>query len=50
MGHTAWQAGVELHELRTEQSSLEHVFLGLTEDSPQSAPATPQIPPTVSTR
>jgi ABC-2 type transport system ATP-binding protein len=45
VGHTAWEARVELHELRTEQSSLEHVFLDLTEDSPRGAAAPPQIPP-----
>lgn len=32
VGHAAWQANVELHGLRQEQSSLEFVFLELTED------------------
>ena len=32
VGHAAWQANVELHGLRQEQSSLESVFLELTED------------------
>ena len=34
VGHAAWQAGVELHELREAASSLERVFLELTEDQP----------------
>jgi ABC-2 type transport system ATP-binding protein len=34
VGHAAWQAGVELHGLREESSSLESVFLELTEDAP----------------
>jgi ABC-2 type transport system ATP-binding protein len=34
VGHAAWEAGIELHELSTEQSSLERVFLELTEDAP----------------
>jgi len=38
VGHAAWQAGVELHGLREESSSLESVFLDLTEDSPVAAP------------
>src|ERR1017187_5420749 len=33
VGHAAWQAGVELHGLREENSSLESVFLELTEDA-----------------
>jgi ABC-2 type transport system ATP-binding protein len=37
VGHAAWQAGVELHGLREERSSLESVFLELTE-GPQGAP------------
>jgi len=32
VGHAAWQANIELHGLRQEQSSLESVFLELTED------------------
>ena len=31
VGHVAWQAGVELHELREETSSLEQLFLEMTE-------------------
>jgi ABC-2 type transport system ATP-binding protein len=34
VGHAAWEAGVELHGLREERSSLESVFLELTEDAP----------------
>jgi ABC-2 type transport system ATP-binding protein len=37
VGHAAWQAGVELHGLREESSSLESVFLELTENAPVSA-------------
>jgi ABC-2 type transport system ATP-binding protein len=40
VGHAAWQAGVELHGLRQDSSSLESVFLELTEDS-----APPPAPP-----
>jgi ABC-2 type transport system ATP-binding protein len=39
VGHAAWQAGIELHGLREETSSLEQVFLELTED--QQAPPPP---------
>ncbi|MDQ6856519.1 MAG: ATP-binding cassette domain-containing protein [Candidatus Dormibacteraeota bacterium] len=34
VGRAAWEAGVELHGLREEKSSLESVFLELTEDAP----------------
>ncbi|HSP65044.1 MAG TPA: ATP-binding cassette domain-containing protein [Candidatus Deferrimicrobium sp.] len=34
VGHAAWEAGVELHGLREERSSLESVFLELTEQAP----------------
>jgi ABC-2 type transport system ATP-binding protein len=37
VGHAAWQAGVELHGLREESSSLESVFLELTEESPAAS-------------
>jgi ABC-2 type transport system ATP-binding protein len=37
VGHAAWQAGIELHGLREESSSLESVFLELTENAPVSA-------------
>ncbi len=39
VGHAAWQANVELHGLREESSSLEAVFLELTEDAPAASPA-----------
>ena len=51
VGHAAFQGNVELHGLRQEQSSLESVFLELTEDrssapdSAQSSPPGPQSPP-----
>jgi ABC-2 type transport system ATP-binding protein len=45
VGHAAWRAGVELHGLREETSSLEEVFLQLTENTPASAPAPPPAPP-----
>jgi ABC-2 type transport system ATP-binding protein len=41
VGHAAWQAGVELHELREETSSLEEVFLELTEGDPSPGPPPP---------
>jgi ABC-2 type transport system ATP-binding protein len=48
VGHAAWQAGVELHELREAASNLERVFLELTEDQPAIASgafAAPTPPP-----
>jgi ABC-2 type transport system ATP-binding protein len=46
VGHAAWQAGVELHGLSQESSSLESVFLELTEDSaPPPATPPPATPP-----
>ena len=41
VGHIAWEAGVELHQLRDESSSLESVFLELTEDGGSAPPAAP---------
>jgi ABC-2 type transport system ATP-binding protein len=38
VGHAAWQAGVELHQLQEESSSLESVFLQLTEEPPAAVP------------
>ena len=40
VGHAAWEAGIELHGLGEESSSLESVFLELTDDTPaaQQAP------------
>jgi ABC-2 type transport system ATP-binding protein len=41
VGHAAWEAGVELHGLREESSSLESVFLELTDEAPPApGPAT----------
>jgi ABC-2 type transport system ATP-binding protein len=37
VGHAAWQANVELHELRTGASNLEETFLELTADAPRAA-------------
>jgi ABC-2 type transport system ATP-binding protein len=34
VGHAAWEAHVEIHELRPGSSSLEETFLRLTSDSP----------------
>ena len=42
VGHAAWQAGVELHELRQDASSLEETFLEMT-SSPAQPPAA--VPP-----
>ena len=39
VGHAAWEAGVELHGLREETSSLESVFLELTEPARPPAPS-----------
>jgi ABC-2 type transport system ATP-binding protein len=41
VGHVAWQAGVELHGLREESSSLESVFLELTENASVTAGTPP---------
>jgi ABC-2 type transport system ATP-binding protein len=41
VGHAAWEAGVELHGLREESSSLESVFLELTEEAPSPSPSPP---------
>ena len=42
VGHAAFVAGVELHELRTATTELEDVFLSLTRDEPVAAdPAAP---------
>jgi len=45
VGHAAWQAGVELHGLRQDSSSLESVFLELTEDSAPPPAAPPPVTP-----
>jgi ABC-2 type transport system ATP-binding protein len=36
VGHAAWEAHVEIHELRSGSSSLEETFLRLTADSPEA--------------
>ncbi len=36
VGHAAWEARIELHELRAGASTLEETFLRLTADTPQS--------------
>ncbi|HWW10607.1 MAG TPA: ATP-binding cassette domain-containing protein [Candidatus Acidoferrales bacterium] len=51
VGHAAWQANVELHGLRQEQSSLESVFLELTDDrttAPGTAGSSQPEPPSPS--
>jgi ABC-2 type transport system ATP-binding protein len=44
IGHAAWQAGVELHQLRESASNLERVFLELTEDQPADVTAAQRAP------
>ena len=41
VGHAAWQAGVELHQLREVASSLEAAFLQLTEGGTEHASTPP---------
>jgi ABC-2 type transport system ATP-binding protein len=42
VGHAAWRAGVELHQLQPGRSNLEQIFLELTAGSaPPASPATP---------
>jgi ABC-2 type transport system ATP-binding protein len=43
VGHTAFEAGVELHELRTERADLEQLFFQLTEGQFQAQDG--RIPP-----
>ena len=45
VGHAAWQAGVELHQLREAASNLERVFLELTEGQPPAGSTPPSTPP-----
>jgi ABC-2 type transport system ATP-binding protein len=45
VGHAAYGAGIELHELRAESSDLERIFLQLTGDEPAPDPATPGATP-----
>jgi ABC-2 type transport system ATP-binding protein len=49
VGHTAFAAGIELHELRTERADLEQLFFSLTEGQysatgPGGPPPPPQAP------
>jgi ABC-2 type transport system ATP-binding protein len=44
VGHAAFAAGVELHELRTERADLEQLFFQLTEGQ-FAAPGSGQVPP-----
>jgi ABC-2 type transport system ATP-binding protein len=41
VGHLAFTAGVELHELSTQRFDLEDLFFALTSDA---APAAPEVP------
>jgi ABC-2 type transport system ATP-binding protein len=48
VGHAAFAAGVELHELRTERADLEQLFFSLTEGqfhAPAGGPGMPPGPP-----
>ena len=45
VGHAAFTAGVELHELRTEKADLEQLFFSLTQGQYASAPTGPGGPP-----
>ena len=45
VGHAAWEANIELHELREEVHSLEDVFLELTEDRGVAAAQAQSAPP-----
>jgi ABC-2 type transport system ATP-binding protein len=46
LGHLAFTAGIELHELRMETTDLERLFLSLTADEPPLAavPPVPSVP------
>jgi ABC-2 type transport system ATP-binding protein len=45
VGSIAYRAGVELHELRLEESDLERIFLELTREAEPAGAATPGAPP-----
>jgi ABC-2 type transport system ATP-binding protein len=46
VGHLAFEAGVELHELRTERADLEQLFFQLTEGQFSApSPGQPAVPP-----
>ena len=43
VGHLAFAAGIEVHELRAETTDLERLFLSLTADEPAPR-AEPSVP------
>jgi ABC-2 type transport system ATP-binding protein len=45
VGHAAFAAGVELHELRTERADLEQLFFSLTEGQFHAPGGPPGMPP-----
>jgi ABC-2 type transport system ATP-binding protein len=45
VGHAAFEAGVELHELRTERADLEQLFFSLTESEFSAVPVGGAPPP-----
>jgi ABC-2 type transport system ATP-binding protein len=45
VGHAAFEAGVELHELRTERADLEQLFFQLTEGEFHAQGVPPGAPP-----
>jgi ABC-2 type transport system ATP-binding protein len=45
VGHAAFTAGVELHELRTEKADLEQLFFALTQGQYSAGPGGPPPPP-----
>jgi ABC-2 type transport system ATP-binding protein len=50
VGHAAFTAGVELHELRTERADLEQLFFSLTQaqyTAPPAGQVSGQVPPPV---
>jgi ABC-2 type transport system ATP-binding protein len=47
VGHRAFEAGVELHELRTERADLEQLFFALTEGQYRAPDGSPPPPGTV---
>jgi ABC-2 type transport system ATP-binding protein len=44
VGHTAFAAGIELHELRTEKADLEQLFFSLTQGQYAAGPGGPPPP------
>jgi ABC-2 type transport system ATP-binding protein len=45
VGHAAFTAGLELHELRTEKADLEQLFFALTQGQYSAGPGGPPPPP-----